>query len=684
MRTKNSSYNMRIFLILSAAIVFAFLVFRNSGRYPTIFSDEYFYSKFSRFLPFSNSSIPVYVYLMIYRITNICGDQFLFCARILNALFFVAATPFIYAIAKRVCSRNVSFMVVLLALLGPINSYTVYFMPESLYFFWFWVFTWFILQLDNSSKARLWCLSGVLLGLFALVKPHAVFLLPAIVGYIVYVTRRKEGVWLQRSFRNIGLFMIGAFVTKLLLGYFFAGKAGVTILGVGYASALTTVLPNVQRYSEFFAALAKNLTGHALAMCLMFGVPIAVLIKTTFKSKAHQAEIRPDQKIVFYTLLVLCNLVLLAGFFSAIVSDNNAVKMSVRLHMRFYNFVFPLLLIITASQLFADIKTRQRRWRMVIAFPIGVAMAYAVYTRLAAHINFSFDSPELCGFTYHSIGFYVLSGISFLALVLWVYGERVGAAIFIYLCMPLTVIFSTVYINQFLKPYLVPSVFDNAGIFTKQHLSDEELSKLVVVGSELKELFHVAFYLNNVGVSLDRIPVGAEYDLARLQHGKEWVLVIGEHSLPPSDFDQFSGNYFTLTRVMGPTTVINFKKSSWPGVITRTSGLSGTEEWGTWSVGKVVTFEFAAPLPKKFALHLVANTFIPNVGKEFVGRVGDSAVRFTLGEAPEEKVLEFTNPTKSRILAFEVPSPASPYELGMGKDERSLGIAFIELMIESR
>ncbi len=96
----------------------------------------------------------------------------------------------------------------------------------------------------------------------------------------------------------------------------------------------------------------------------------------------------------------------------------------------------------------------------------------------------------------------------------------------------------------------------------------------------------------------------------------------------------------------------------------------------------VVTLEFSRPLPEKFTVHLVASAFGPNVGKEFVAHVGDSTVRFTLAASSEDRVLEFSNPKRSKIIKIDVPSPCSPKELGLSGDDRSLGIAFTELRIE--
>ena len=65
------------FLSLGIGLIFLFLLIRNAGLYPSVFADEYTYSKLSRLLPLSESSIPGYLYLKLYSVTNSCGDGFL-------------------------------------------------------------------------------------------------------------------------------------------------------------------------------------------------------------------------------------------------------------------------------------------------------------------------------------------------------------------------------------------------------------------------------------------------------------------------------------------------------------------------------------------------------------------------------------------------------------------------------
>ena len=671
----------KYFLVISACVVFVGLLFRNSGIYPLVFADEYTYSKLSRLMPLADSTIPCYLYLAIYRVTSICGDGFLDGARILNALFFVFATPFIYLTARRVCTRGIASIVVLLALLGPINSFTAYFMPEAFYFFSFWVLTWFILRLDSSSNLWSWCFSGILLGLSALIKPHSLLLLPAIVLYVFYISRKKEGGWALQAFGNAVIFVVSAFLTKLLMGYFFAGKAGVTLFGPYYGAYANPAISNFQRILQLLTQAAENIQGHVLGICLMFCVPIALAIIISFKSISSKME-NAEQKISFYALVVILNLVLVLGLFTAYNAHSGPYEMVTRISMRHYDFAFPLLFMIIASQLSIESLTIMFKWRAITAIPIGAAILYATFTHMTPYTPNIVDCPELFAFTFNSTVFYILSGLSLFSLVLWIWTKRAGVQFFIYFFLPLVIVSSSLFISLLLRGWRgTTDTYDKAGLFTKQYLSKGEVSKVVVVGSEIGSLFRSLFYLDNPNSALASIPEGSTYDLSTLPKGKEWILVIGNHPLPNNISFQLPLNGFTLAHVTGVCT-IDFKRSTWPGVVARTEGLSSAEAWGTFSSGDIVILEFSMPLPEKFSVHLVAAAFGPNVGKGFVAHVGDETSRFTLNTSPEEKILRFVNPQKSRTITIVVPSPVSPKELGLSTDERRLGIGFFELRIE--
>lgn len=386
------------FLFFAAIALFFALLIRNSGIYPVV-ADETIYSTFSRLLPLADLTIPGYIYLLFYRLTNICGDGFHDCARILNATFFVAATPFIYLTTRQVCTKSAASIVALLALLGPINSYTAYFMPEALYFFSFWLLTWFILRLSNSSHLGSWCFAGILLGFSALVKPHALLIMPGLVAYILFASRKKEGAWVLQALRNAGVFVAFTFVFKFLLSYLIAGKAGMTIFGTFYISQADHLLSKFQ-YIQLFTLSMESVKGHLLVVCLMFGVPTAFGIYASVNSVVSKSKIKTDQKISIFAFAVLGNLVLVTAIFSASTASVSVsvVQEIARLHMRYYDFALPLLVVIVASQLSPESIVGIRKWRAVVAFPIGASILYALYTQLSPYAPNSVDSPEIRGF----------------------------------------------------------------------------------------------------------------------------------------------------------------------------------------------------------------------------------------------------------------------------------------------
>lgn len=658
------------------------LLMRSMGLYPTVFADEYTYSRFARLLSFEETTIPGYLYFSIYGVTNLCGDGFLGCARILNVLFFVTATPFIYLIGTRVAGRRTALLIASLSILGPINSYTAYFMPESLYFLSFWLLTYLVLCSRNEHGSRRWLFLGVIFGAGTLIKPHALFLIPPLLVYFWLIRYRfQEGESHAASYGHYLGFLASALATKLIAGFALAGLSGVTLFGAAYTSVALGSMGGLNHYVSLLKLAAENLLGHFLSLSVLFAVPLGSLLVGSASVLRRNSEPRLPMSIALYTSLVLaCLLIVVAGF-TASVSSSGPYESNVRLHMRYYNFVFPLLLLVAASHLPPQSNGTSVTSRAIVGIPLGAAVCYAVYTGLAPYVPSFIDNPELRGFTFNSTVFHVLAGTSLFCLALWVYSARSGAKCFVYLFMPLAVSLSTYYVNQELRHRLVPDVFDNAGIFTKRYLPAEDIAKVVVVGSEPAGLFRSLFYLDDPEASYASIPKGASYDPRELPTGKEWVLIIGDHSLADDTFHQLSMNGFTLARVSGFNTV-DFRKPSWPGVISSARGLSLAERWGAWSASDVVTLQFSMPLPEKFRVHLIAHAFGPNVGEEIVAQVGNSASRFTLSGKTEERILDFNNPGRSRTLSFNVPSAVSPRELGLSADERSLGIGFVQMRIE--
>lgn len=676
MNKATTQYKINAYLIwMSIAFAFAFfLIIRSTGLYPTVFSDEYTYSMLSRLTPMEEANIPGYLYFFTYKATNLCGDGFLECARVFNVAFFVLAIPFIYLIGKKLTGEKTALLIATLSMLGPLNSYTAYFMPESFYFLSFWMVSYSILIIKKEHAASLWILAGFIFGVSALIKPHSLFLVPALGVYFFIFRRRSIAENSSMLAGNYFLFFIAAISTKLIIGFSLAGYSGLTLFGTTYTS-IASGAKDSSHYISLMKLALESLQGHLLALSLLFSVPIGQLLLTSKFFFRRNSESHISINIALYTSLIFTSLLIVVAFFTASVSGSSPSETGFRLHMRYYNFAFPLLLLVAASQLTSNTTNTKIRSRALVGLPIGAAICYAVYTYLSPYTPSFVDSPEIRGFTFNSLVFYVLSAASIFSLATWVYADRPGIKVFLYLFMPLTVGFSTFYVNQELRHQLVPNVFDKAGIFAKKYLSSDEITKTMIVGSDLGDLFRSQFYLDTPTKSLNVIPKGADFDLSNLPPEKEWVLIIGNHSLVGNAFHQIPMTGFTLVRPSGLST-IDFKKPVWGA-----RGLSSPELWGTWSQSDVVVFEFTYPLPGKFNLQLTAHAFGPNVGREIEVHVGTSVTKFKLDSTDEERVLTLNNPERSKEIRINIPNPTSPKALGINADERNLGIGFVEMKI---
>jgi len=684
--TDNSSAidNRKILLIAIIFAVALFLIFRSFGLYSLVMDDEYAYSKFSRLLPLSKAVFPDYLFYIAYRTTNVCGDGFLNCARIINIAFFVSAAPFIYCIGSKIVGRNTALLVSALSILAPISIYTAFFMPESMYFFSFWAFTWFFFRTARHQSVRQWALLGVIYGATALIKPHAIFLLPAYACLCIIFFRQNENGNFVRKLAPYAAFLAAAIAIKFLVGYLLAGKSGLTVFGPIYTHNASGSIAEPSHFSGLTRLALENLWGHILALLLLYSVPVAqtLLAVKYFYQKPPGQSLSINLKL--YAAVVLAVLLVAVALFTAAVAGTGAFETNTRLHMRYYDFAFPLLLLVAASQLAADSPVANLKWRAVTAFPVGAVILYAIYTKIAPYTPNFVDAPDLQSFMLDPRVFYFMGGLSMLSLLAWTFKPRLGTQIFVYVFLPLSVLSSTLFVSHELAKRHAPDDYDKAGIFTRQYLDDDKLLDILVVGSDMTGMYRTMFALDNPAASIRTI---AEIDamgnseLAKKKLAeKRWILLFGNHRLPEDADLKLPMNGYTLIKVPGYY-LVDFKKSSWPGVVTKASGLYPNEFWGTWSIGDV-TLEFAKPLPERFAVHLWGFTYGPFLGKPFVAHVGKNSQSFTLGPAAtEERLIEFDNPERANTITFDIPSTTSPMSAGLGNDDRILGIAFTRINI---
>ena len=483
-------------LVLIMGAAFLVQVLASSGLYPVVFADEYVYSKLARLVPLSESSVPNYLYLAVFRTTNMCGSGFLECARLLNSLLYVAAAIPIYAVSRRVASRPASCVAVFLAEFGAASSYTAYFMPEAFYWLSFWVFSWYLLSIDSTSYGK-HALAGVLLGFAALVKPHAFSLLLPLSLYIGFSQRRLQHSSLYESIKCFLFLAFTALATRSLLGYFLAGEAGLSLLGSTYgAVAENSTGRDLAEYFEWADLALKNAGGHIMSLCVMYGLPILLVFSSLRASAPGELADRYLERVSIYFLCLSLALVPLTAIFTASVSGSGPYESIFRLHIRYYFFLCPLLYVVCAANFSSKCSGLGSYADKIVAFIVLTIGSYALVTNLGGFQPTFVDSPGIRGFTYNRTAFLIFGTLTLGCLTFYIFSKKSAVRLLFIFVLPITTIGSSLYVGNELRTRLVADSYDRAGLFAKNNLTNQEASNLLFVGASTAGLMRSLFYID--------------------------------------------------------------------------------------------------------------------------------------------------------------------------------------------
>lgn len=668
--------------------VLAWLILRSRGLYPAVFADELIYSTFARLLPLDQATIPSYLYFGLYRATNACGPGFLDCARIMNALLFVGAAPFIYLATRTLAGPAVSATVALMSLVLPVASYTGFFMPEGLYFLAFFVLTWLALRRAPLHWAVHALLSGLLLGSMTLVKVHALFLLLPLCLFCAYrcMVHAEGGPWSARALGAALIVAAAALAVKFGLGYLLGGAKALHLFGSfygGHADQSTS-----RSLASYLVPAWINGRGHLMALALLFALPLAILLHgLAARVRAPSAQVRsPAAALQLYTLLMLGAAFLMTVMYTASIVDL-APREIERLHMRYYDFLFPLLLMVAASALPESARARLTWGPALLALVLaaGVGLGFKLLPGYALAL---IDGPDIASLFVQGRSPWRLALLQIALLGLWLAGwRRIAAALFLFVFMPSLLLTQERGMKLLRTEVSAPHAYDSAGLFVRGRLPKEARKDVVIAGSSLALLMRAKFHIDEPKVSFIELAQGAPVPPELLKGRRKWLLVMAPHALPPDVVPAARTAQFTLLDIPDVHRTVgafDFTKPPGAGLVRAVDGLAGIEHWGRWSVKKQVKIDFNAPLPKKLSVLIKGQSYGPNAQQDYVLRVGGQERRFRIGAAPSEIFVQADTDGLQDSLTIDIPEPTAPPEAGAARDTRMLGLGLIAIEVGER
>lgn len=536
--------------LLAVLLLMAFSVFvaRWQGVLPAIMADEWHYSLLSRLLPFSQSDDPGFAYLGLYEVTNVCAGGYLGCARLLNTLFYLGGCLLVFLSARHFLSPAMSLGVVALAVLAPESVYTLFFMPESMYFFMFWAFAFVVLgaAATGNFSVRTVGLCGVVLALVSLVKPHAVFLVLCFGFYLMVVRKPSETLTLRYRF-SLVLTLVATFLgIKFLLGFFAAGQAGVTIFGSRYSNMASQNI-TIERVIELFNVSGKILITHFSLLMFVFFIPLFGALNLLRSSRAEN-EGMPLWNLSLFVLFVLMPLLAVTAVFSASVAGTNPYDVIDRVHMRYYNFSIPMLIIMAGVLACNDdhMPMKGLFWNSVICLSIFLLGAFRVGGWLdGLQINWV-DSPGLMFMMSDTWVRITVLTLALSIVVFSLYRLQWAARLYLLVFLPVVFLADTYAIQKTVEVRKKPDTYDAAGIALNALLAGRANEQVTLFGPDESLLYRVSFYLDRPNTAI-RVMASKQYvDSTLVPVDATQVLVFGDEQFQKLGFEMVLDNGFKL------------------------------------------------------------------------------------------------------------------------------------------
>ena len=508
-------------LVAASVMALVFLTTRLTGVSVSVLIDEYVYVLDAHYKAFTESGYPNHLFQLVYSSTKACGPDFYSCARSINALFVVASAVVVYLLAMYL-SKN-KFLGALAwatTIFGTFGTYTAYFMPEAIFNFFMVLFIFCLVRFGASDRVVTWLGLGLILGVAALAKPHALFVVPALIIYIVLSVWSTKQDWGRSSTFRVGLFLSSTIFSKLGLGYLIAGPNGFSLLGsYGYAvysggAVVDTLGTNI------WLNVSETALGQTLMIVMILGLALPVSLVGLIRIfKGDERNFNANKFRGLFGIALL-NMTAVSALFEAWQNLN------IWMHTRYYSYLIPLALVVLIEAYSNQGQERTDLTKRVVVSVFVLLSTYALLTQAIPYGANWIDAPD---FAAH-INNLEISSILLLAAIglsiFWLWNSKTVIAV----ALGVSVFASTfagIYITNFLNDtFGKGDRYQQIGRVLSNYLPQTELDETVLIGDELVLMQRTLFYSLSGGATAIA-GTHLDFDRSILDRDVAWVLAFG-------------------------------------------------------------------------------------------------------------------------------------------------------------
>ena len=640
-------------IVVSSALAFWFLTARIVGVQVSVLADEYLYLLDAHYNGLADAKYPNYLFQLIYSSTKMCGAEFYSCARSINAFFVIFGAIFIYLLAKHIGrSKWLGAVAAIAAILGSYGTYTAYFMPEAIFNGLMMVFFWALFRFDKSDS--LWVLGavGTTLGVASLAKPHGLFVVPAIVIFLVLRTRATKDKWLVQSIIRSIVFTVSVVGAKSLLGFLLAGEKALRLFGM-YGTLETAT----QTATETIAAATGDGTsvfftawGQVLMITMILGMSLPVAVHGLILS--FKKDSSAFQAVRFRSAMGLS----LLSLMPAIAIFEAWQNLGPWMHTRYYTYLMPLALIALVE---AYANQVERIWSWAKFLVVFIFLGLSGFNLVTAAIPYASNWIDAPDFWMHT-GNVVYSSISiFIAMmlaVLWIWKARTAMAIALTLGLGLAVI-SGSHTTNFLKTtFGSETAYEHLARVMSGYIPQDELDRAVIIG-QFEMIQRTVFSSGSGGIEI-RHPVDV-LSRSDVDPAKAWLITIGDQVVEGFGEPNVSNPGYKLYS-LDPS---NSLKPRVETIEEFSNSCPGSSDSG-WACGAETSISLASMFPRNTSLDLIFEVSDRLAGQEIEFVLGNASIvgSFEAGIAGVFAKFPNSSPTEFLTIRLKSPDNASSFE----------------------
>lgn len=576
---------------------------RVQGVLPLVMQDEYIYSMQARKIPFEEHDHPNYLHSLIYSTSDLCGIAYYNCAKTYNWVFFLGYVAMVFFVARRFLTFWPAFAISIATLISPLSTYVSLFTPESMFFFISLGALVALWRSVVSEKTGLIVASGAILGLAALVKPHALFLIPAALAAILL-----SQLPIRSKIMAVAGYPLSALLLKSLIGLTLAGPSGLSLFGSSYSNALWDFINRIFSFATPLSAGATTLEGApatatlvgsiflgqflwlAAAILLISAglvIPLVAGLRTT---NLDGTELTALTRIVLFSI---GSMVITVSMFAVLVTLGGDDHTG-RVLLRYLEFLFPLVFVVAVSWLAKSIESSV--WLRAVSIALVLTGVVWFSTGQGSMTWLFIDSPWLKAISESALALGAVTLVAVASLSVMSMGQQWASRVLVPLFGISYALTGLISLNQLTSQAMTIGPNDAAGIVAREYLSSVPADKILLVGPERPKLLATAFLVDKPGIEYMVLQPFEALTPDLVPNGIEWVIALRSTAVDLDSRFMISGNAWAIFNVSDETNH-SFTQSMSGTIVEATSGLSAPSQMGQRMNGESAVLDLVS-LPK--------------------------------------------------------------------------------------